>query len=138
MRWRLKHPSQALLLVTPESNQKHCSCCMVSEDNEFICITSNHPSTDYAKTVTSYPRKQEKLQLLEHIRAIPGHDSYTYEKISSWFARHRIPSHALRDTGREWSVAGHKATPSPTDRVAPYIQRFADDDSIRTSLSLHT
>ncbi|KIM64008.1 hypothetical protein SCLCIDRAFT_678946 [Scleroderma citrinum Foug A] len=93
---------------------------------------------DYANTVTSYPTRTAKTQLLERIHAIPGNESFTFDKISSWFARHRNPAHSVRR--REWSATtGHKDATSPTD--ATPVLRFADDDSILfpsfTPIQLH-
>ncbi|KAH7911374.1 hypothetical protein BJ138DRAFT_1150742 [Hygrophoropsis aurantiaca] len=49
---------------------------------------SNH-LVEYAKTKTAYPRKDQKLLLLERVQQFPGCGTYTYEQLSAWFGNHR-------------------------------------------------
>ncbi|KAL4079245.1 hypothetical protein J3A83DRAFT_1057575 [Scleroderma citrinum] len=63
-------------------------------------------------------------KILERVRAIPGNESCTFEKITCWFQRHRNPAHTIRVPGRECSIG----TQSPVE-ATPAL-RFVDDDSI--------
>ncbi|KAF9228455.1 hypothetical protein BS17DRAFT_339600 [Gyrodon lividus] len=85
--------------------------------------------TNYARTISSYPRRSEKFDILASVQAIPGNEYFTFEKLTSWFSRHRNPAHAppYVRTGREG--LGARAA-SADEEMAPGGRMLVDDDSI--------
>ncbi|KIL00885.1 hypothetical protein PAXRUDRAFT_463891 [Paxillus rubicundulus Ve08.2h10] len=88
--------------------------------------------TNYARTISSYPSRSEKFDILESVQAIPGNESFTFEKLTSWFSRHRNPAHAPPHVRTGVSGTG-AASPLIADEArqrAPGGRILVDDDSI--------
>ncbi|KAN0081332.1 hypothetical protein V8E55_008956 [Tylopilus felleus] len=47
---------------------------------------------NYVRTVNAYPQRAEKETILAGLRAIPGNDTFSMQKLNSWLTRHRNPS----------------------------------------------
>ncbi|KAF8841688.1 hypothetical protein BDN67DRAFT_492714 [Paxillus ammoniavirescens] len=87
---------------------------------------------NYARTISSYPSRSEKFDILESVQAIPGNESFTFEKLTSWFSRHRNPAHApphLRTGGSGMDAASPVVADEGGSR-APGGRMLVDDDSI--------
>lgn len=124
----LSTPSQA------ESSTTRTRARLTKEGSAFLSSTSlpsaslplcSSTSSDYARTINSYPQKTEKLDILASLRAIPGNDAFTFEKLSSWFARNRKLSRAR--LSRYPAPLTHLMTGDPQ----------VDDETIRESTPAH-
>ncbi|EGO00775.1 hypothetical protein SERLA73DRAFT_133817, partial [Serpula lacrymans var. lacrymans S7.3] len=45
--------------------------------------------SDFMKHESAYPTRQEKMELLEAVRALSGCEEFTLDKLNTWFSRHR-------------------------------------------------
>lgn len=55
----------------------------------LVLVATADPVLDYARTVTAYPDRAAKQDLLAAVCAIPGNERATLDKLANWFARHR-------------------------------------------------
>ncbi|KIJ15549.1 hypothetical protein PAXINDRAFT_99424 [Paxillus involutus ATCC 200175] len=107
----------------PHPTNKPAPAKLTREGSAFL--------TNYARAISSYPSRSEKFDILESVQAIPGNESFTFEKLTSWFSRHRNPAHAphLRTGGLGMGAASPVVADEGGER-APRGRMFVDDDSI--------